>query len=329
MRRAVIDVGTNSVKLLVAEVAGQLVQPLLEKSKQTRLGQGFYETQLLQSSAIGQTAEAVAGFATLAAQWESRAIRLIATSAARDARNQDALIRALNQASGLKVEIISGEEEAELVCRGVTSDLRLAGQRLLILDVGGGSTEFILGEGHHPVFRKSFPLGSVRLLEKLRPHDPPSIADLAGCRAWLNGFFREQITPSLESLLRDSRWAKAQLVGTGGAVSILARIQGGMEEFDRDRIDGVRLSRRQILEWMVRLWSLSLTERQKIIGIPAKRADVILMGVAIYEAIMEQLDFSELYVSTRGLRFGALMEAGSPSEPPLECRAGACEDIPL
>src|SRR5205823_378149 len=142
MRRAVIDVGTNSVKLLVADVAGQRVHPLLEKSKQTRLGQGFYDTHLLQSSAIQQTAEAVASFAALAAQWESASVRLIATSAARDAKNQDALVRALHQAAGLKVEIISGEEEAELVCRGVTSDRRLEGQRLLIIDVGGGSTEF-------------------------------------------------------------------------------------------------------------------------------------------------------------------------------------------
>src|ERR1051326_8436814 len=149
MRRAVIDVGTNSVKLLVAEVSGQRVQPLLEKSEQTRLGRGFYETHFLQPAAIAQAAKAVAAFAALALQWESAAIRLIATSAARDAKNQDELVAALTHAAGVKVEVISGEEEAELVFRGVNTDPKLDGQRLLILDVGGGSTEFIAGEGRH------------------------------------------------------------------------------------------------------------------------------------------------------------------------------------
>src|SRR5438105_6142184 len=105
-RRAVIDVGTNSVKLLVASVRDQTVEPLLEKSEQTRLGQGFYETHVLRPAAIQQTAQAVADFATLAAQWEAASIRLIATSAARDARNQEELVRALHALSGLKVEVI-------------------------------------------------------------------------------------------------------------------------------------------------------------------------------------------------------------------------------
>src|SRR5204863_8599681 len=110
------------VKWLVAEVSGQSVQPLLEKSDQTRLGRGFYETHFLQPAAIHQTARAVAAFAALALQWESAATRLVATSAARDAMNQDELVHALGQATGLKVEIVSGEDEAELVFRGVTTD---------------------------------------------------------------------------------------------------------------------------------------------------------------------------------------------------------------
>jgi exopolyphosphatase/guanosine-5'-triphosphate,3'-diphosphate pyrophosphatase len=307
-RRAVIDVGTNSVKLLVAEVRGQNVQPVLEQSEQTRLGRGLYENHILQPTAIRETAEAVANFTALAAQSESVDTRLIATSAAREATNADELIRALHQASRLKVEIISGDQEAEWVFRGVTTDPNLAAQRLLILDVGGGSTEFILGEGNHHLFQKSFPMGSVRLLEKLRPQDPPSIADLAGCRGWLHDVFKQQITPDLEALLRAHGHGNTQLVGTGGAVSILARMEARMEHFDRARIEGTRLTRQQILDWMVHLWSLPLARRKTIIGLPSKRADVILMGVAIYEAVMEHLNLDNLYVSTRGLRFGAVLE---------------------
>ena len=311
MRRAVIDVGTNSVKLLIADVDGCHVQPLIEQSEQTRLGQGFYETQQLQAGAIASTAQAVAGFAGLARQAQVKDVRVIGTSAARDAINKDELAAALQEASGLALEIISGEQEAEWVFRGVASDPKLHGQRLLILDVGGGSTEFILGAGVEHVFRNSFSLGSLRLLEKLRPGDPPSMEDLAGCRGWLHNFFKEHVTPALSSLLSAGDNASTCLVGTGGTVTILARMEGKMENFDRERIEGMRSSRQQLLDWMVRLWSVSLAERRKIIGLPPKRADVILTGVAIYEAVMVQVHFEEMYISTRGLRFGAILEKGA------------------
>ena len=312
LRRAVIDVGTNSVKLLVAELDGHGVIPILEESEQARLGRGFYETRCLQAEAIAQTADAVGRFAELATQSGVAIPRLIATSAARDAINQEELVAALKQSSGLDVEIISGEEEAELVFRGVTTDPNLEGQRLLILDVGGGSTEFILGEGGHHSFRQSFDLGSVRLIEKLNPADPPSLADLAGCRGWLLDFFSQQITPALQTVLTDVTRREARLVGTGGTTTILARMQKQLETFDREQIEGTRLTRAQVLDQMVHLWSLPLAARKKIVGLPAKRADIILMGVAIYEAVMEHFHFPEVYVSTRGLRYGAVMENKEP-----------------
>src|SRR5438105_3533337 len=125
-RRAVIDVGTNSIKLLVADVAGHDVHPLLEESKQTRLGRGFYETHRLQSDAITMTATAAAKFADAARAQNANSIRVIATSAARDAVNPRDLTDAIEQASGLKVEIISGEQEADWVFQGVTTDPALA-----------------------------------------------------------------------------------------------------------------------------------------------------------------------------------------------------------
>ena len=200
-RRAVIDIGTNSIKLLVGEVQGGLVRPLDERSEQTRLGAGFYETHLLQPIPIARTASAVAKFCAYAGEQDAGVIRVIATSAARDAKNADDLVTAVRRASGLRVEIISGDQEAEWVYRGVTSDERFHGRSLLILDVGGGSTEFILGDQDHHHFRQSFPLGSVRLLEKLRPHDPPSIQDLAACRDWLREFCGRQLGPAMDLAL--------------------------------------------------------------------------------------------------------------------------------
>jgi len=174
--------------------------------------------------------------------------------------------------------------------------------------VGGGSTEFILGDHGHHSFRQSFPLGSVRLLEKLRPADPPTLANLAACRAWLAEFVREEIAPAIQPRLREAADERATLVGTGGTTTILARLVKKLTDFNREEIDGTRLSREQILDYMVELWSKPLAVRRTFPGLPPNRADVIIMGVAIYEAVMQQLNLPEVYVSTRGLRFGALLD---------------------
>lgn len=308
VRRAVIDIGTNSIKLLVGEVTDGVVRPIDERSEQTRLGAGFYETHELQDGPISHTASAVARFVAQARDAGAVSLRAIATSAARDAKNADQLIDAVRSASGLRVEIISGDQEADWVFRGVTSDPALHGGRLLILDVGGGSTEFIVGEHGHHSFRRSFPLGSVRLLEKLRPADPPSLADLAGCRKWLAEFVREQIAPDMQPWLSEAASAPLILVGTGGTTTILARMEKQLTGFNREDIDGTLLSRPQVLEYMVDLWSKPLAVRRTLPGLPSNRADVIIMGVAIYEAVMQQFQLPELYVSTRGLRFGALLD---------------------
>src|SRR6202012_4504375 len=159
VRRAVIDVGTNSIKLLVADVRGHEVLPVHEESRQTRLGKGFYETHRLQPETIAHTAEAVWEFAEIARDRHAATIRVIATSAARDAVNPTDLPISIERAAGLKTEIITGAREAEWVFQGVATDGELASKPLLLLDVGGGSAEFILGHGQTQSFAHSFPLG--------------------------------------------------------------------------------------------------------------------------------------------------------------------------
>jgi exopolyphosphatase/guanosine-5'-triphosphate,3'-diphosphate pyrophosphatase len=312
VRRAVIDIGTNSVKLLLADVSSHDVRPVHEDSKQTRLGSGFYETHRLQPEPIAKTVRAVTKFANVAREMNAVSIRIIATSAARDATNPQDLISAIEAESGLKVEIISGEQEADWAFQGVTTDVQLAVQPLLLLDVGGGSTEFILGHSGNKDFRESFPLGTVRLLEKIPHSNPPTPSELVACRDWLKHFFQNEVRPKLEpAMQREAKFSSGQslqLVGTGGTTSILARMEMKLTEFDRDRIEGARLSRERVRWHVQHLWSLPLLERQQVIGLPRKRADVILTGAAIYEAVMEQFGFTELRISTRGLRFAAVME---------------------
>ncbi len=314
-RRAVIDVGTNSVKLLVADVSGRDIQPVCEESKQTRLGQGFYETHRLLPEAIANTAQAVATFAEQSRTLKSLHLRVIATSAARDALNADELSFAIERASGIPLEIISGEREADWAFQGVTTDSALANTPILLLDVGGGSAEFILGEGADKHFCQSFRLGTVRLLETIPHSDPPAADELAETRRWLREFVEDKIRPALgPALERESKLHPDQtaisLVGTGGTTTILARMEAALETYDRAVIESTRLSLARVKWHTKNLWSLPLAKRQEIVGLPKKRTDVILPGAAIIEAVMEAFNFEELRVSTRGLRFAAVMEEG-------------------
>jgi exopolyphosphatase/guanosine-5'-triphosphate,3'-diphosphate pyrophosphatase len=308
IRRAVIDVGTNSVKLLVADVSGGGVQPLEERSEQTRLGRGFYPGRRLQPAAVADTARSVADFAARARELGAVGLRVIATSAARDAVNPAELASAIRAASGLSAEIISGEQEADWVFRGVVTDPAFATEALLIVDVGGGSTEFILGEDGRQQFRHSFALGTVRLMEQLTRSDPPTPEEWLECRGVLRDLLERQVQPAIASELATFSTHPVKLVGTGGTASIMARIELGLETFDRERIEALRLTREQVRRQRERLWSLSLAERRNLPGLPPDRADVILTGVPIYETLMERFGFSHLRASTRGLRFAALLD---------------------
>ena len=286
-----------------------------KKASKPASGVSFYETRRLQPDAIAQTAQAVADFAQRARDEGALSVRAFATSAARDATNGEELLCSVLSASGLDVEIISGDREADWVFQGITSDPQFATGPLLLLDVGGGSTEFILGEGKQKHFRQSFPLGTVRLMENIPQSDPPTPRELTACRTWLQHFLEAEVRPRLKPAMDrevslHSTAAKLQLVGTGGTTSILARMEAKLEAYDRAKIEGVRLTASR-LQWHVdHLWSLPLEERKRGRRSPLRKAGrmLFLTGSAIFEAIMEHFDFDHLRITTRGLRFGALME---------------------
>lgn len=303
--RAVIDVGTNSVKLLVATVDGSVILPLEECSEQTRLGQGFYDSHRLQPGAIDHTAKAVASFAEKARVWNPATVSVVATSAARDAVNRAELVTAIEQTSGLQVNVISGEQEADWAFEGVATDPALASRNLLVIDIGGGSTEFTAGRHGARQFGRSFNLGTLRFLERARISDPPDSSELATGRRETREILESQVKPLVSPVL-ERLGNEFEFVGTGGTNTIIARIHRGLRSFRREMIDGATLSRSDVQALLERLWTLPLEARRQVIGLPANRADVILPGIVIVHEVMNVFSIDTLRISTRGLRFAAL-----------------------
>lgn len=306
IRRGVIDIGTNSVKLLVAEVEGDAVTPVLERTRQTRLGRGFYPARRLQPGPVTETATAVAAFAVLAREHGAARLRAIATSAAREADNAADLIDAVRTAAGLEVEVIAGSTEAEWGFEGVMSDERLAASTVLLLDVGGGSTEFTLGRRHAVVYQHSGQLGVVRLLETLDAAEPPTAADLARGRNLVEDVLAAEAGLALRAHLAGA--GPVELVATGGTATVLGAMALRLERFDREALDGLVLGHREITERLEQLWSLPLERRRQVPGLPPERADVILTGALIYDTVMATFGFGTLRVTTRSLRYGALQD---------------------
>ena len=185
---------------------------------------------------------------------------------------------------------------------------------MLLLDVGGGSTEFIWAVVENDISAKVSTWARFDLMEALPPDDPPTLQQLARSRQWVRDFLAAKVHPQLEPVLRreaapDARTNSIQLVGTGGTSTILARMEAQLDTFEREQIEGMRLTLAQVRAHVEQLWGMPLAVRKNIVGLPKKRADVILPGVVIYEAVMEAFGFRELRISTRGLRFAALLES--------------------
>ncbi len=316
MRRAVIDIGTNTVKLLVADVAASHINPVAAKDKTTRLGEGVDRTGWLSMKAIERTVATVDEFVAVARQLGAADIRAFATSAVRDAANpQDFLA-----ACPLPVEVISGQREADLIFRGVTSDPDWAGKPLLVLDVGGGSAELVRGQDGRVEEWKSLPLGAVRLLEqfgddfaRLTEHLRRTLLPVMTGRAnWPSQPSGESLTASagwVPARCQQNKLAECRFIGTGGAITTLARVARGMDgqDFRSTPLDQARLTQEDLRAWVSRLNALPLRERKKVPGLPPERADIIVPGGMVFVVAMELLGAREIVVSTRNLRYGALV----------------------
>ena len=300
-RVAAIDVGTNTVLLTVAERSGRSFQPVVERAEITRLGRGVDRTGRLDPSAIADTVAVIARYAAEARSLGVTRIAAVATSAARDASNGAEFFEAARAAAGLVPEIIPGGEEARLVHLSAWSDFGTRGERLAVLDVGGGSSELTWGDGPVPEGRRSFQVGAVRLTERVSPGDPPSGDDLRR----MQEAAREALLEVTE-IRASGALSGARLVAVAGTVTTLAAVAQALPAYDAARVHGSPLSREALRALLGRLATLTTAERSRLPGMEPKRADVIVAGAILVAAALELGGFDALTVSDRGVRWGLL-----------------------
>ena len=285
MRRAVIDIGTNTVKLLVADVRDGQVFTVAAKDKTTRLGEGVDATRQLKPTAIARTVAAIVNYVAEARELKA-SLTAFTTSAARDAGNQQEFLEAVRRQCDLEVEVLSGQREAEFIFRGVTSDPAWSTSRLLVLDIGGGSVEFIQGVAGKIERWQSLPLGAVRVTEQFRDR---TFAELA-----------EHLRTTLCAALAGYDMTGRQFIATGGATTTLGRVATG-------KADHADLTFEEVSGLVAHLNAMPLAERRQVPGLPPDRADIIVAGGAVLMFAMEALGATVLTVSTRNLRYGALL----------------------
>ena len=286
MRRAVIDIGTNTVKLLVTEIQNGQLEPVASKDATTRLGEGTDQTKRLSQGAINRTVAAINTYVNAARDLGAAEIVALTTSAARDAANGKEFLEAVRKTCNLEVEVISGDREAELIFRGASSDPAWANQRLLVMDVGGGSAEFIQGKAGTIERYQSLPLGAVRLTERFAD---AGFAEMAT-------FLRQ----TLHGGLKDYHAGTWKMIGTGGTITTLARMKRGQTDHATLSLDELRVQ-------VTSLDAMTVDERKQVPELPPDRADIIVAGGAVFLFAMEVLGALELTVSVRNLRYGALL----------------------
>jgi exopolyphosphatase/guanosine-5'-triphosphate,3'-diphosphate pyrophosphatase len=298
IRVAAIDCGTNSLRLLVADVdleAGTLVD-LYRHMEIVRLGQGVDKTGRLAPEALERTFVVCDRYAEVIRDLGAERIRFVATSASRDAENRDEFVSGVLSRIGVEPEVVTGDEEARLSFSGATRGLVGAEPPYLVVDIGGGSTEFVLGTSE-PVAARSVDIGCVRLTERYFADDPPTRAEIDALTVTVDA----AIAHAAEEVpLREA----ATLVGLAGSVTTLTAVALGLEEYDASRVHGTRLSGETVAETSDRLLAMTHDERAEIAVIHPGRVDVINAGVLVLRRVMEATGLPEVLVSEHDILDG-------------------------
>ena len=292
---AVIDCGTNSTRLLI----GNKLETLDRQMKITRLGEGLEKSGEISRQAMTRVVDVLESFRTTLESHRVAEVRIVATSAARDADNRDDFFSEVESVIGVTPELLTGEEEGRLAFAGAIAELGDLKGPFLVLDIGGGSTEFVFGDRKAEDIQ-SAQIGCVRLTEEFIENDPPLPEELHACLTVAGGHIDDAVReiPKINEALT--------LVGLAGTVSSVAAIEIGLEKYDRERIHHFRLSKDAVEDVFRTLATENRQERTSNPGLDEDRTDVIVAGTAILVKVMRQLEFTECLVSESDILDGIL-----------------------
>jgi exopolyphosphatase / guanosine-5'-triphosphate,3'-diphosphate pyrophosphatase len=299
LRVAAIDVGTNSTRLLVAEEQPGGFRSIDRRMTITRLGQGVEARRRLAPEAVERTLTTIADYAAACGEYGVERLRVTGTSAVRDAHNRKSFFAGVRALTGSEPELLSGDEEARTTFLGTVSDLA-GGGPVLVVDIGGGSTELIFGRDE-PERLVSLDIGCVRMFEKHLKSDPPAPNELEA--------MRREVSDALISVRSEVAAAPgSRLIGVAGTVTQLATLKAGIPVYDPDVTHHAVLSHGDVRRLARRLESLPYDQRSRVKGLERGRVDVIVAGAEILVAVMEVFDAAEVLVSEKDILDGLVLE---------------------
>ncbi|SHK21744.1 Ppx/GppA phosphatase family protein [Paramaledivibacter caminithermalis] len=286
----VIDIGTNSIRMLIAKIKNGEIIYNKKNIEMTRIGEGVDRTKMLSQAAIARSIAALKKLKDEAVKEGVKSINAIATSAVRDALNKDEFIRIAKDKLDLDIRVISGEEEAELGFMGVINGIKKDVKDLLVIDIGGGSTEFIFGNNKGIKYLRSLNVGAVRMTDKHITNDPITDYEIHNLKTDIKNIISE-----ITNKINEFRIVEA--AGIGGTVTTLAAISQGLEIYDRDKVHNYELKIEEIRDMIYMFKNLKNSERKKIKGLQPKRADIILAGSIILFEILTALNLKRIRIS--------------------------------
>ena len=311
-RVAAVDCGTNSIRLLIADVDPDraTLSDVDRRMEIVRLGQGVDTTGRLAPEALDRTLKALRGYAELIGSRRAEAVRMVATSATRDAANAGEFTRRVTEVLGTGPEVLTGDEEARLSFLGATAELGASVPApYLVTDIGGGSTEFVLGQDGQVASARSVNVGCVRMTERHLRDDPPSRAQIDAATADIDRAIAEA------AAVVDASRART-LVGLAGSVTTVAGIALGLPGYDPERLHHSRISAAQVHDVATRLLAQTRAERARIPVMHPGRIDVIGAGALILDRIMIQLGLGEVLVSEHDILDGIAWSIATPDPVP-------------
>jgi len=306
VRVGVVDLGSNSTRLLVADVEDGVIREVDRRLAITRLAEGVDARRRLLPTALARVRNVLVDYRRGAERLGAERTLALATSAVRDAENGEAFLGEVEWSYGFATRLLSGGEEALLTYRGVAAGRPLM-KGTLVVDVGGGSTELILGGPDGVTFHESLDLGCVRLTERWLAHDPPTATELQGCRRAIRSVLEERVP--------DSIWPRAA-VGVAGTVTTLATLHLGLDEEHPERLHGHRIPREWIERKLIRLAGLRVRALARQRGIHPDRAPVLVAGIAVVAETLALFGLDELEVSEQDILHGGALAAAEL--PPVE-----------